>query len=167
MPVTTNTPAPYTAGAPLLTVIRRFRDKGLASPFTPDVMIRAGVPESLVNRTTQSLQILDLIDDKGMPTETFQKIRLAPEKDYKLVVADWLHSAYAEVFQFIDPAKDEPAAVRDAFRAYTPHGQQDRMVALFLALCVEAGLVPEDRKAESKPRARPAAARATSQVSPV
>lgn len=154
MAIDTQSPAPYTAGAALLTVMRRFRDRGLTTPFTPDVLVRAGVPESLVGRTVQALQTLDLMDDKGAPTETFQRIRLASEKDYKTVLAEWLRSAYAEIFQFVDPSADDASAIRDAFRAYTPHGQQDRMVALFLALCAEAGLVDESKKSELKPAAR-------------
>ena len=154
MAISTQSAAPYTAGAALLTVVRRFRDKGLTTPFTWEVLVRAGVPESLVNRTMQAMVVLDLVDDKGMPTETLTKIRLAPEKEYKAVVADWVRSAYAEVFAFVDPSTDDVSAVRDAFRAYTPHGQQERMVALFLALCAEGGLVDESRKSEPKPAAR-------------
>ena len=138
----------------MISILRRFRDKGLSTPFTVDVLVRAGVPESLTRRTLQSLQVLDLIDDKGMPTPTLNKIRLAPEKEYQSVVAEWIKSAYAEVFQFIDPAKDDASAIRDAFRSYTPVGQQERMVALFLALCAEAGLVDESKKSEPKPSLR-------------
>lgn len=154
MPVTTQAPAPYTAGSALVGIIRRFRDKGLTAPFTGEVLIRAGVSEGLVSRTIQALQSLDLIDEKGMPTPTLQKIRVVAEKDYQKCIADWVKSAYAEVFQFIDPGKDDQQTVRDAFRSYTPVGQQERMVALFYALCAEAGLVNESKKSEPKPSAR-------------
>jgi hypothetical protein len=154
MAMTTQTPSAYTAGSAVIGVLRRFRDKGLATPFTLDVLVRAGVPESLGRRTLQSLQVLDLIDDKGTPTPTLNKIRLAPEKEYQSVVAEWIKSAYAEVFQFVDPSTDDAAAIRDAFRSYTPVGQQDRMVALFLALCAEAGLIAESKKSEPKPSLR-------------
>jgi hypothetical protein len=154
MPISKANPGPYTAGAALVGIIRRYRDKGLATPFNNEVLGRAGVPDSLGNRTMQSLQILDLIDDKGMPTPTLQKIRVVPEPEYQNCIAEWVKSAYAEVFQFIDPATDDARTIRDAFRHYEPVGQQDRMVSLFIALCAEAGLVDESKKSEPKPAAR-------------
>lgn len=148
MPVTST--APYTSGSAVTTVMRRFRDKGLTTPITSDVLIRAGVSDSLVPRTLQALQILDLIDDTGQPTPTFQKMRAVPETEYKATLAEWLQSVYADVFMFVDPGTDDVTRVRDAFRTYTPHGQQDRMVNLFLTLCAEAGLAPESKKSEAK-----------------
>jgi hypothetical protein len=150
MAVTTQSSAPYTAGSALIGLIRRFREKGLTTPITADVLIRAGVSESLVPRTLQSLVILELIDDAGQPTPTFKKMRTVPEAEYKACLAEWIQSVYADVLSFVDPATDDAVRVRDAFRAYTPHGQQDRMVALFLSLCAEAGLAPEGKKSESR-----------------
>lgn len=155
MAISTQAPGPYTAATALLSIMRRFREKGLTAPFTYDVLVRAGVSESLIPRTLQALQVLDLMDEKGMPTPTLQKIRIVPEKEYKSCIADWIKSAYAEVFQFVDPSKDDAQAVRDAFRSYSPIGQQDRMVALFYALCAEAGIVPESKKSsDPKPSIR-------------
>lgn len=156
MAVTSNSTGAYTAGSAVLTILRRFRDKGLQVPITADVLLRAGVSDSLVPRTLQSLQILELIDETGQPTETLQKIRSVPEADYKATLADWIRSVYAEVFAFADPQTDDAVRVRDAFRTFTPHGQQDRMVALFLTLCAEAGLVDSAKKSEVKPSARKA-----------
>lgn len=163
MAVSSNSPGPYTAGAAVISVLRRFRDKGLAVPITADVLQRAGVSDSLIPRTLQSLQILELIDDTGQPTITLQKMRSVPEADYKATLAAWIHEVYAEVFQFADPQTDDAVRVRDAFRTFLPHGQQDRMVSLFLTLCAEAGLAPEAKKpAERKPGTRkPAATRAS------
>lgn len=151
------TTAPYTSGVAVTTVLRRYRDKGLSLPITTDVLIRAGVTESLVKRTLQAMQLLDLIDEAGQPTPIFQKMRTVPEVDYKACLQEWLKSAYSEVFQYVDPMEDDASRVRDAFRTYVPHGQQDRMVSLFLALCAEAGLAPEQNRAEAKPRARKSA----------
>ena len=155
MAVSSNAPGPYTAGAAVISVLRRFRDKGLTVPITADVLQRAGVSDSLVPRTLQSLQILELIDDTGQPMPMLQKMRSVPEADYKATLAEWIRAVYAEVFQFADPQTDDAVRVRDAFRTFLPHGQQDRMVALFLALCAEAGLAPEAKKpAERKPGMR-------------
>lgn len=154
MAVTTQTKAPYTAGAAVLNVIRRYRDKGLTTPIISDVLVRAGVSETLVPRTLAALITLELIDEQGQPTETFQRIRSVPEAEYKAALAEWLRSVYAEVFSFVDPAADDSKQVRDAFRSYEPYGQQDRMVALFLALCAEAGLAPESKKSEPRASTR-------------
>lgn len=154
MAVTAQSSAPYTAGSAILSVIRRFRERGLSTPINAEVLVRAGVSETLVPRTLPALVTLELIDDKGEPTQTFQKIRTVPEADYQTCLADWLRSVYADVFSFVDPAKDDAIRVRDAFRSYVPTGQQDRMVALFLALCAEAGIVSEVKKSEPKPATR-------------
>jgi hypothetical protein len=154
MALTSNSNAPYAPGATIVNLTKRFRDKGLAFPVTPDVLLRAGVPESLVNRTLQALQLLELIDEGGNATETLLKIRSVPEADYKATIASWLKQVYAEVFAFVDPATEDETRVRDAFRTYIPHGQQTRMVQLFMSLCAEAGLAPESKKAEVKPRTR-------------
>lgn len=144
------TTAPYTSSAAVIGLIKRFRDKGLSTPITGDVLLRASVSESLVPRTLQALQLLDLIDDAGQPTPIFQKMRSVPEVEYKKTLSEWVKSIYKEVFLFVDPATDDLTTVRDAFRSFTPHGQQDRMVSLFIALCVAAGLGPEGKKSEPR-----------------
>lgn len=157
MPINVNSPVPYAPAAPVVNVYTRFRERGLGTPITTDVLMRAGVTESLANRTMQSLQGLDLVDEEGQPTEWLNKIRTAPTSELKAVLAEWIKAVYAEVFQFVDPSKDDQVAIRDAFRSYQPIGQQDRAVALFIALCVEAGLAPESMKnAPKAPVRRPA-----------
>lgn len=159
MPVNANSPAPYTAATAILGIIRRYREKGLQAPINGDVLGRAGVSPALIPRTLQSLVALDLIDDSGEPTQTFKQLRVVPEAEFKNTLADWLKATYADVFSFVDPATDDAVRVRDAFRTYVPHGQQDRMVSLFLGLCAEAGLAPETpRRGETKPSARKAPA---------
>lgn len=154
MAITSNSNAPYSPASTIVNLLKRFRDKGLGVPVTAEVLLRAGVPESLLQRTLQSLQLLELIDETGQPTEVLKKIRAVPEKDYKPTLAAWIKQVYAEVFTFADPSSGVETEVRDAFRTYVPHAQQDRMVKLFMALCAEAGLAPENKKAEAKPRMR-------------
>lgn len=156
MSITSDSNAPYAPAATIVNLLKKFRDKGLTIPVTSDVLLRAGVTESLLTRTLQAMQLLELIDEDGNATEVFKKIRAVPEKDYKATLAAWLKQVYADVFAFTDPMADDETQVRDAFRTYIPHGQQDRMVKLFIALCAEAGLAPESKKAEGKPRVRSA-----------
>lgn len=167
MAISANSNAPYTAAASVVNLMKRFRDKGLSFPVTHDVLLRAGVSESLLQRTLQSLVLLELIDEEGQPTEVLKKIRSVPEAEYKATLAAWLKQVYAEVFAFVDPATEDATQIRDAFRSFLPHAQQERMVKLFMALCAEAGLAPEAEKAEAKPRARSAAPRAAATSNPL
>jgi hypothetical protein len=152
MPVTADKPAPYTAAQVISSLIDRHRNRGLPAPVDADVLARASVPESLIPRTLQALVSLDLIDEEKRPTPMFEAIRLAPEPEYKAKLVEWLNSAYADVLQYVDPATDSPTAIRDAFRNYTPIGQQDRMVTLFTGLFRSAGIgaAPEAPKVKSK-----------------
>jgi hypothetical protein len=127
----------------VLDLIQRHRERGIPPPIDGETLARAGVPESLLPRTLQALQTLDLINETGEPTQTFEGLRLAPETEFKKRLDDWLRSAYADVFAFVDPTKDGEARIRDAFRSYHPIGQQSRMVVLFQGLCGAAGLLPE------------------------
>jgi hypothetical protein len=153
MPVTADKPAPYCPAATVKEIMDRNRDRGLPVPLNAENLGRIGVPDSLISRTLYALQSLDLIDESGAPTPTLDNLRLAPEAEYKKRQEDWLKSAYADIFAFVDPTKDDETRVRDAFRSYQPVGQQPRMVTLFLGLCAAAGMIPE----KSPPTTRPAA----------
>jgi hypothetical protein len=152
MPVTANKPAPYATAGAILDLINRYRSRGLPSPVDNEVLARAGVAQTLIPRTLQSLHTLDLVDPKtGMPTQTFEALRLAPEDEYKSRLGEWLKGVYADIFAFVDPSKDSEARIRDAFRNYQPIGQQERMVLLFEGLCAAAGLMPEKPARASAP----------------
>ena len=150
MAVTTDKPAPYAPASAILDLIERYRNKGLPSPITSEVLMRAGVSQSLIPRTLQALQALDLVDRDGRPSQTLESIRVAPEPEYKQRLTEWLDSVYADVIEFVDPSQDDETKIRDAFRMYQPHGQQPRMVSLFLGLYAAAGKAPE--RAARKPR---------------
>ncbi|MEX1107870.1 MAG: DUF5343 domain-containing protein [Dongiaceae bacterium] len=143
MPVTADKAAPYAPTKTILDVIGRYRTRGMTSPINAEVLARAGIPESLIARTFQALQALDLVDEQGKPTSTLEGIRVAPQAEYQSRLAEWLRTAYTDIFAFVDPGKDDEVRVRDAFRTYQPVGQQARMVTLFLGLCAAAGLTPE------------------------
>jgi hypothetical protein len=68
----------------------------------------------------QGLRTLDLIDDAGLPTPTFDGIRLAPETEYKKRLEDWLKGTYADVFSFVDPTKDGEIRIGMLFVAISP-----------------------------------------------
>jgi hypothetical protein len=153
MPVTADKPAPYAPPSAILDIIDRYRNRGLPTPVNSDVLGRAGISDSLIPRTLQALQTLDLIDAEGRPTATLEGIRLAPEGEIKKRMEEWLKGAYADVFTYVDPSQDTDTQIRDAFRSYQPIGQQARMVTLFQGLCTAAGLA-RDKALDAKPRLR-------------
>jgi hypothetical protein len=160
MPVTTDDPGPYAPPSAVLEAVNRYRNRGLATPITTEVLERISISPSLSPRTLYALQTLDLIDEAGMPTPMLEGLRVAPEAEYQQRLADWLRAAYAEVFSFVDPTEDDETRIRDAFRNYRPHGQQNRMVSLFSGLCTAAGLMPErqrqtPRASAPRPRNQP------------
>ncbi|GJL83409.1 MAG: hypothetical protein DHS20C01_30430 [marine bacterium B5-7] len=149
MAVTSEVSAPYAPASGMLDIINRYRHRGMQSPINAEVLGRAGISDSLISRTLQALLVLDLIDEEGNPTDTFEGIRLSPEEEYKQRLQEWLRSAYADVFSYVDPMEDDDTKIRDAFRTYKPMGQQNRMVSLFIGLCEAAGL-REEVKTERK-----------------
>ena len=92
MAVTTASAAPYAPPSAVLEVITRYRNRGLSTPITAEVLARAGVSESLVPRTLQALQILDLVDDKGMPTDTLEGFEKRRSKSSRRA---WLNGSTA------------------------------------------------------------------------
>lgn len=154
MTVTADSPAPYAPASTIIEIINRYRDHGLQTPFTSDVLARAGVSDSLISRTLIGLQVLDLIDEGGNPTEVLTGLGNATQDEMPARLSEWLRATYAEVFQFVDPADASPEGVRDAFRTYQPRGQQPRMVTLFLALCVHAGIRQAPEEGAPRPRAQ-------------
>ncbi|MER9604978.1 DUF5343 domain-containing protein [Mesorhizobium sp. M0243] len=149
MPVTIDKPAPYGPPSAIVALIEKHRSRGLPATVDSDALARSSIPESLIPRTLQALQTLDLIDADGKVTPTMEGLRKAPEAEYKARMAEWLNAAYHDALQFIDPAVDDETSIRDAFRSYIPTGQQARMVTTFIGLYAAAG-VRVDR-----PRAAP------------
>jgi hypothetical protein len=142
MPVTPDQPAPYAPASAIVELVERHRNKGLPTPVDADVLARAGISSSLIPRTLQALQTLDLIDSEGKPSQILEGIRLAAEADYVPRLGEWLAHAYGDALQFVDPANDDETRIRDAFRNYKPVGQQSRMVTLFIGLFKAAGIAP-------------------------
>lgn len=137
---------PYAPASAILTVIRRYRDRGLPEPITTKTLHQVQVSEGNAPRTLQALKLLNLIDDDGNVTDAFERVRQVSTAEYPAALADIIQNAYHSIFTIIDPAQDDFTAVEDAFRYYEPKGQRQRMVKLFLSLCDEAGLIPEDKR---------------------
>jgi hypothetical protein len=158
MPISREKAAPYAPARAILDIIGRHRSKGLPAPVDKEVLGRAGISDSLIPRTLQALQALDLVDEGGQHTDTLEGLRLAPEGEYQQRLREWLNAAYADILQFVDPETDSEVKVRDAFRPFNPKGMQDRMVTLFTGLYAAAGVRQEKEKAKpngsvSRPRA--------------
>lgn len=152
-------PAPYAPPAAVIEILMRYRDRGLQTPITTDVIERAGVPESLSQRTLQALRLLGFIQKDGNPSEEIERLARLPEDEWRKGMQDLLVATYSEVWSFVDPAKDSIDRIRDAFRMYNPRGQQERMVTLFLGLCEWAGVdvsaaVASKKKAGNGPQER-------------
>lgn len=150
MPVSADRPAPYAPASAVLDLISRHRNKGLPTPVDGDVLARAGISPSLIQRTLQTLQTLDLIDEGGGPTDAMERLRLAPENEFKQRMLDWLVAAYRDALTFVDPATATEGEIRDAFRSYKPIGQQGRMVTLFIGLFAAAGVGIEKPRVASR-----------------
>jgi hypothetical protein len=151
--------APYTTAQAAIITLEGWRERGLGVPVTPDVLVRAGVSESLGNRTLMSLKQLELVDDDGRPTEQMEGLRLARGHDeYQARLQEWLRGVYADVLHYCDPSLDGSERVAEAFRTYLPKGQRRGMAALLIGLWRYAGLpVPAESPPSSprSPAARP------------
>lgn len=150
-------PAPYGPPASVIEVLEAYRNRGLPTPITTEVLARVGVSDALSNRVFNSLRLLDLTDEEGHPTDILAALKLARgEDEYKERLGEWLRGAYADVLQFADPAVDTVEKVTEAFRGLTPDGQRSRMVTLMLGLFRYAGLIEGDvPRAKTVPRKPP------------
>lgn len=139
MALAENGKAPYAPVNAVMLMIELFREKSIPLPITAAAIHRAGVEESLARRTLATMKQLDLLDDEGNPTPTFQKIKVAGADMYQPVLQEWLREAYKPIFTYCEPTDTEKVSTQ--FRHYEPTGMRNRMVTLFLGLCAVAGLI--------------------------
>ena len=143
----TDATAPAAGMVNILSVIRRYRLRDFPGRFSPDDLHHVGIPFIDVDRTMHALRLLDLIDATDGPTPRFHKIQdCASEEEYQEALGELLREVYEPVFEAVpDPAKASDMKMRSVFREYEPPEERERMIALFRALCVEAGLLAEGK----------------------
>lgn len=164
MPLQQNGTAPYTTAAAAITAIEAFRERGMGTPISAETLTRAGVPESISNRTLSSLKLLELVEESGAPSTQFQALKQARgDEEYRTRLQEWLRGVYAEVLQYTDPSTDSPERVAEAFRTYEPAGQRKAMAALLIGLWKLAGL-PTPEGTPTPRRSQPSVRRATAHV---
>jgi Family of unknown function (DUF5343)/IclR helix-turn-helix domain len=134
--------APYAAAANLLTLIRRRREGRLPEVLSLSELQRLGIPEGSTSRVLATLVFLGLVEEEGRQTANFARLGRATNDEYPKVLAEILQAAYHRVFEVVDPATANDVQLGDAFRCYQPEAQRRRMVALFVALAREAGVIP-------------------------
>src|SRR5438034_964097 len=111
--------APYAPVSNVLSLVRRFRERGLPDALNSQELLRLGIPVGSTGRTLQALRFLGLVDDEGHRTPQFDSLRLASDPEYPAALADVVRTAYAEVLTYIgDPATAKDGQLRDAFRPY-------------------------------------------------
>src|SRR5688572_23130225 len=98
-------PAPYAPVAHVLRAFDHYREKG-AQAFTKELLGRLGYPPAYATRTIKALKLLDLIDNEGVPTDSFKELKRATADEYAPRLEQIVRTAYAEVFEVVDPATD-------------------------------------------------------------
>ena len=138
----TEATAPAAGVVNVLSVVRRYRLREFPRRFGPDDLHHVGIPFIDVDRTMHALRLLDLIDAADGPTPRFQRIQDCESEDaYREALADLVREVYEPVFESCDPMTASDMKLRSAFREYEPAEERERMIALFKALCAEAGMI--------------------------
>jgi hypothetical protein len=138
--------APYGAPENAMRVLERVRKNGLPGSrrIVPDYLLQLGIGEGMVPRTIRTLEYLGFIREDGSATELLDRFTVAGDDEWRLVLQEAVRTAYDSIFRVVDPAEATRAQVLTAFRPMQPNGQWNRMVTLFLGLCLEAGLEVKD-----------------------
>lgn len=159
--------APYAPPVNVIDVIQHARKHSLQGSLTSRVLTSIGVPEGNVSRTLATFRFLNLIEEDGECTATFQRLARASDDEYPEQLAQVIREAYKTVFLYVDPSEfDNTVRLNNVFRQhFNPQAQRTRMVRLFLGLCREAGIIsgpePEPRRAKRTTGNKEHAARQT------
>lgn len=147
-------PAPYAPVSHVLRSIEHYREKG--GTLTRELLMKLGSEGAYANRTLRALRLLGLIVDEGTPTDAFKGLQRANDDEYPARLEQVIRTAYAEVFQIVDPAVDSEQAVDAAFRFYEPAAQREKMVVLFMGLCDAASIIPPEKAPRKRGRVQKA-----------
>lgn len=151
-----NGPAPYTSASAAIIGLEACRERGLGSKVSSETLTRAGVPETISNRTFQSYRVLGLLEGDGTLSEQWETLRTARgEDEYQARLQEWLRGVYADVLQYADPSTHSLERITEAFRSYEPAGQRRAMAALLVGLWRYAGLPVADGSTHSSASLRP------------
>ena len=141
MPTIHDVTAPAASVVNVLSVIRRYRLRDFPRAFDQDALHHVGVPGLHIERTMHALKLLGLLDAENVPTEAFASIRISDSADsYAAALAEVVRSAYAPIFDDVDPASASDADLRSTFAGYDPPEDRERMLSLFIGLAEEAEL---------------------------
>lgn len=149
-----DTNRPYAPASNISLFLERIRTRNMPDRVDRDYLVDSGISENLVNRVVFALRFLGLLEG-DTPTSPLRAISTSTDEEYRQILSDQLHAAYADVFAVVDPERDSAAQILNVFRKFTPGSQRERMVSFFLAMCREAGIdvldAPRERSREASP----------------
>jgi hypothetical protein len=151
MQSTTDFSPPYAPPANIIAIIRKWRDHSLPDTITKEWLSKIGTSPNLATMNLRALQFLNLIEPSGDTTAVAIRLRTAPSDLYEEVLQEVVRTAYAPIFQVLDPASASRTQIDDAFRHEKPEAQRSRMVACFLGLCREAGITLKEPPQGGRP----------------
>lgn len=155
MPLTDQ--APFGSTGAVIKTLETYRETGLGgATITRDLVGRMGYGAEVARRVVSSLQMLELIDDDGAPTEKLREFGHAPTSQYRQLLAEHLLDVYSPVFAITGSKVDSKSSeeIEDAFRPFRPASLRKRMVALFMGLCGYVGISEAEPRLDSPRAAR-------------
>jgi hypothetical protein len=121
-------------------VLKRLQSRNMPERIDSEYLRDCGVPEGTLARTLFGLRFVGLITEAGAPTQELRAIGSATVEEYHSILSQLVRTAYADVFNVVDPTEDSQERIANVFRKYSPASQRTRMVVFFLGICREAGI---------------------------
>ena len=145
---------PYASSPSVVDVLDRVRAVNVPDKIDDHFMAVASVPKSGHRLVRQALQFLDLIEENSDVTPRLRSLAGAPSGEYKKLLEDAVRTAYKEDLEIIDPVKDSKDTMLDHFQRYEPRSTNEKMRALFIGLCREAGIPVAEQPKQPRTTAR-------------
>lgn len=137
--------APYAPLASVRKILEAIRGGG-EGPWTSDACASTGVTGSMVPRTLNSLEALDIVDTRGNLTESARALLGTSGAEYTAALERIVRGAYSDILARVDPATASAADISRAFEGFEPKAQQDKMISLFRGLAAECDLSSARRR---------------------